>query len=111
MRCGNSSLSSEAVVDPSLLQVNVTITRSSDYDGKADGHMEAFIRDEKGRPVANRQIVVKVNNRALQLNNGSSNYYGADPYYQLNDSSLPLRVLRELVTCSLSCLCCWYDTH
>ncbi len=91
MRCSNSSLSSEAVADPSLLRVNVNISRSRGYDGAVTEHVEAFIRDANDKPVANRQILVTVNGKVLQLNNGSSNYYGAYPYYQLADSSLSIK--------------------
>lgn len=88
MRCSNSSLSSEAVADPSLLRVNVNISRSKDYDGAVSERVEAFIQDANDKPVANRQILVTVNGKVLQLNNGSSNYYGAYPHYQLAYPSL-----------------------
>ena len=91
MRCSNSSLSSEAVADPSLLRVNVNLSRSRGYDGAVTERVEAFIRDANDKPVANRQILVTVNGKVLQLNNGSSNYYGAYPYYQLVDSSLSIK--------------------
>ncbi|GAB2559714.1 hypothetical protein GCM10027190_06940 [Spirosoma areae] len=59
-------------------------------DGEVTERIEAFIRDENGKPVANPQIRVNVNGKALALNNGSSNYYGAYPHYQLTDPSLPV---------------------
>jgi hypothetical protein len=86
MRCDHSSLSSGAVIDPSLLRVNLTISQSTDYDGRVSETLEAFIHDENGQTVANSQIQVKVNGNVLSLNNGSSNYYGAYPYYQLANS-------------------------
>lgn len=88
MRCENSSLSSSVVADPSLLRVNVILARSIDYDGVVTHSVEAFIRDEADKPVANDRILVKINGQALTLNNGSSNYYGAYPHYQLRDSTL-----------------------
>lgn len=91
MRCGNSSLSSGAVVDSSQLRVNVNLSRSTDYDGAVTESIEAFIRDTKGTPVANPQIQVKVNGRKLALNKGSSNYYGTYPYYQLGYPPMPLQ--------------------
>lgn len=88
--CGNSSLSSGPVVDPSQLRVNVNLSYSTNYDGEKHTQLEAFIQDKKGRAVANSQILVKVNGVALRLNNGSSNYYGAYPHYQLIDSSVAI---------------------
>ena len=103
MRCGSSSISSAPVTDPSLLRVNVNLSRSTDYDGHITESIEAFIRDAKNKTVANPQVVVKVNGIALALNNGSSNYYGAYPHYQLTDSSLRLDADAEyLVTITLS---------
>lgn len=90
MHCDHSSLSSGAVTDPAQLRVNVAITRLADYDSRVNERIEAFIRDEAGKPVANAQIQVKVNGNALTLNNGSSNYYGAYPYYQLTDSTVDI---------------------
>lgn len=103
MRCGSSSMSSAPVTDPALLRVNVNLSRSTDYDGTVTESIEAFIRDAKDKTVANPQVVVKVNGIALALNNGSSNYYGAYPHYQLNNNSLRLEAdAAYLVTITLS---------
>lgn len=90
MNRGNSSLSSVAVTDPSLLRVNVIIARSADYDGFLTESIEAFVRDEADKTVANATIQINVNGRALALTNGSSNYYGAYPHYRLTNSDLPV---------------------
>ncbi|MFD2574246.1 hypothetical protein ACFSUS_26665 [Spirosoma soli] len=88
MRCSNSSLSTSSVNDPSLLRVNVIISRSTGDGDSLNQTIEAFIRDKSDKTVANPNIQVKVNGKSLRLNNGSSNYYGAYPYYQRIDSSL-----------------------
>jgi hypothetical protein len=86
--CNTSPLSTGGVVDPSLLRVNVLISRSVSYGGHVNESIEAYIRDKNNKTVANHEIQIKVNGKPLWLNNGSSNYYGAYPYYQLVDSSL-----------------------
>ncbi|WP_460978110.1 hypothetical protein [Spirosoma knui] len=88
MRCSTSSLSTGAVVDPSLLRINVVISRSMSYGGTLTESIEGFIRDKSNKTVANRDIQLKVNGKPLWLNNGSSNYYGAYPYYQLVNSEV-----------------------
>lgn len=90
LSCNRSSLSSGAVIDPSLLRVSVAINHLTDYDGRVSETVEAFVWDEKGETVANPQIQVKVNGRALTLTNGSSNYYGASPAYRLADPTVKI---------------------
>ncbi|WP_420148799.1 hypothetical protein [Spirosoma sp.] len=87
IRCGQSPLSAGGVVDPSLLQINVIISRSVSEDGEVNERIEAFVRDADKKTIANPQIQIKVNGKALVLNSGSSNYYGAYPHYQLSDRS------------------------
>jgi len=90
IRCGNSLLSSGAVVNPARLRVNVIISRSAGEEGDLNESIQAYIKDDVDKPVANEHIQIKVNGKALRLNNGSSNYYGVYPYYQLTDASLSI---------------------
>ncbi|MFD2932779.1 hypothetical protein [Spirosoma flavum] len=87
IRCGNSSLSSGVVVDPARLRINVIISRSTGDEGNTNESILAYIKDNKDQTVANQQILIKVNGKALRLTNGSSNYYGVYPHYQLTDTS------------------------
>ncbi|RIV21540.1 hypothetical protein DYU11_19255 [Fibrisoma montanum] len=91
MHCSNSPLSTEEVTDPSLLQVNFLITRRDGNDIGKSSTIEAYVRDQKGKSVANAAIKLKVNGKALRLNNGSVNYYGAFPFYELRDSSVEVK--------------------
>lgn len=85
--CTKSNLSNVAVSDPSLLQVNIVIHRRVSYDGNTTS-INAYLKDKAGRTVANQAIQIRINGQALRLNGGSSNYYGAFPYYELPDTAL-----------------------
>jgi hypothetical protein len=86
MRCGRSDLSMGAVTDPSLLQVNIVVHRRVCYDGNSS-NIKAYLKDQSGNTVVNRAIQIRVNGRPLRLNSGSSNYYGAFPFYELSVGS------------------------
>ncbi len=86
----DSSLSSAAVVDPSLLRVNVIISRSVDYDGSVTGSVKAFIRDEADKPVVNTSVQINVNGQPLTLHNGLSAYDSPCPQYRLTHSTLSI---------------------
>ncbi|WP_020599517.1 hypothetical protein [Spirosoma panaciterrae] len=87
IRCSNSSLSTGAVVEPSLLRVNVNFYQSVDEDGERTERVEAYVKDANDRSVANPDIHLKVDGRKLRLTTGSTNYYSTYAYYTLADTS------------------------
>ncbi|GAB4034583.1 hypothetical protein [Spirosoma gilvum] len=87
VRCGNSSLSTGPVVDPSLLRVNVNFYRSMDEDGDFTESVDAYVKDAKDKSVANPDIQVKVDGHPMRLTTGSTNYYSTYAYYMLVDST------------------------
>ncbi|WP_338874855.1 hypothetical protein WBJ53_04465 [Spirosoma sp. SC4-14] len=82
MRCGRSDLSTGSVTDPALIQVTIEVHRRVCYDGNSSS-IKAFLKDGAGKTIANKAIQIRVNGKPMRLNNGSSNYYGAFPYYEL----------------------------
>lgn len=82
LRCGRSDLSTGSVTDPALIQVTIEVHRRVCYDGNSSS-IKAFLKDRAGKTIANKTIQIRVNGKAMRLNNGSSNYYGAFPYYEL----------------------------
>ena len=87
VRCGNSSLSTGTVIDPSLLRVSVNVYQSTDEDGDLTERVDAYVKDAKDRSVANPNIQVKVDGRKLRLTTGSTNYYSSYAYYMLADTT------------------------
>ncbi|GAB4022808.1 hypothetical protein [Spirosoma koreense] len=84
--CHRSDLSTSPVTDPAQLVVNIVVQRHLFTDGHVNNSIQAYLKDAKGRSIANPAIQVKANGQKLRLNNGSSNYYGAFPYYELISS-------------------------
>ncbi|WP_080057918.1 hypothetical protein [Spirosoma aerolatum] len=87
VRCGNSSLSTGAVIDPSLLRVSVNFYQSTDEDGEPTERVDAYVKDANDRSVANPNIQVKVDGHKLRLTTGSTNYYSTYAYYMLADTT------------------------
>lgn len=83
MCCGTSDQSTGPLTDPAQLQVNVVVHRRVFEDGSSSHFIKGYVKDAMGKTIANPAIQLRVNGQALQLNGGSTNYYGAFPYYEL----------------------------
>lgn len=87
MRCGNSDLSTGPLTNPAQLQVNIVVHRRVFEDGSFSNFIKGYVKDASGKTIANPAIQLRVNGQALRLNGGSTNYYGAFPYYELVTNS------------------------
>lgn len=87
MRCGTSDRSTGPLTDPAQLQVNVVVHRRVFEDGSFSHFIKGYVKDALGKTIANPAIQLRVNGQALRLNGGSTNYYGAYPYYELATKS------------------------
>ncbi|QDK78789.1 hypothetical protein EXU85_09295 [Spirosoma sp. KCTC 42546] len=82
MRCNKADLKASSATDPAHLQVNTVIHRHLVEDGHVSHFIRAYVKDESGKSVADPAIQITVNGQPLRLNGGSTNYYGAFPYYE-----------------------------
>lgn len=82
MRCDKADLDANSATDPARLQVNTVINRRLFEDGHFSHSIRAYLKDESGKVVADPAVQITVNGQPLRLNGGSTNYYGAFPYYE-----------------------------